>query len=65
MAPGGKVGSAGRKRNGKRTVRRWRLAAREVRQAVWNQVLSNDTRGVLGSFGCRVGSRGGFLHSFG
>jgi len=63
MAPGGKVGSAGRKRSGKRTVRRWRLAAREVlqaarevRQAVWNQVLPNDTRGAPGSFGCRVGS---------
>jgi len=33
----------------------WRLAAREVRQAIWNQVLPSDARGTPGGFGCRVG----------
>jgi len=43
----------------------WRLATWGACQAVWIQVPPNDARGVLGSFGCRVGSRGGFLHRFG
>jgi len=65
VVPSGRVGPARRNCVAEVLEGAWRLAAREIRQAIWNQVPPSDARGALSGFGCIIGSWGGFLHNFG